>query len=90
MIAFLIILTFYVLVADVSKHWRLIAKCKYFFAFCTLFCLTNCFHVLYAQEESSKQALRNNKYKQVALNIEKLYANGELEEVIAVFKQACF
>ncbi len=57
--------------------------------FCLLFFLAPCFHTLYAQEEDSKQTIRNNKYKQVASDLEKLYANGELEEVITLFKQTC-
>lgn len=57
--------------------------------FCLLFFLTPYFHTLYAQEEDSKQTIRNNKYKQIALKLEELYANGELEEVITLFKQSC-
>lgn len=77
------------LVANVSKHW-LQSRCfSYFFVFSILFFAPPCFSVLYAQEEDSKQTISNNKYKQIAANLEKLYANGELEEVIVVFRQNC-
>jgi hypothetical protein len=45
---------------------------------------------IFAQESDSKRStLINNKYKQIAQNLEKLYQNGELEEVITIFKQSC-
>ncbi len=43
----------------------------------------------HAQEGDSRRAQLNNKYKQIAVGLEKLYQNGELEEVINVFKQSC-
>jgi hypothetical protein len=43
----------------------------------------------HAQEGDSRRVQLNNQYKQIAVNLEKLYQNGELEEVINIFKQTC-
>lgn len=46
-------------------------------------------HVSLAQDADSKIALLNTKYKIIAQNLEKLYQNGELEEVINSFRKVC-
>jgi len=89
MITFLIVLIVCGLAANVLNHWQQVGGCKYVFVFAVLFFSTPCISVLYAQEEDSKQTISNNKYKQIASNLEKLYANGEMEEVIAMFRQNC-
>ncbi|SFE93377.1 outer membrane beta-barrel protein [Thermoflexibacter ruber] len=43
----------------------------------------------FAQDTDSKITLLNNKYKTIANNLEKLYQNGELEEVISLFRKSC-
>ena len=61
-----------------------------FFIFLNLFTALFCSIRGYAQESDSKRStLLNNKYRQIAQNLEKLYQNGELEEVISIFKQSC-
>lgn len=66
---------------------------KYKYIYALLFALSiisNHHLVVQAQEsDSRKSTLINNKYKQVAQNLERLYQNGELEEVITIFKQSC-
>ncbi|TAH21624.1 MAG: PorT family protein [Cytophagales bacterium] len=89
MIVFSKIIIAFGLVANVSKHWLQVRSFSFFFIFIVLFFSNPCLSVLYAQEEDSKQTISNNKYKQIASNLEKLYANGELEEVIVVFRQSC-
>jgi hypothetical protein len=46
-------------------------------------------HTSFAQDTYSKIALLNTKYKTIANNLEKLYQNGELEEVINLFRKSC-
>jgi hypothetical protein len=46
-------------------------------------------HFSFAQDADSKITLLNTKYKTIAHNLEKLYQNGELEEVISLFRKSC-
>ncbi|MCU0392056.1 MAG: PorT family protein [Thermoflexibacter sp.] len=48
-----------------------------------------CFSTISAQDTDSKRALLNTKYRTIAQNLEKLYQNGELEEVINIFRKVC-
>jgi hypothetical protein len=62
----------------------------YFYTFWIFFVALLSYPEAYAQESDSKKStLINNKYRQIAQNLEKLYQNGELEEVITIFKQSC-